>query len=392
MPRDQRLLTGRVVRVTAVGFATAGIVAACQAGADRDHAEVAAPSGLRVERVATSAQLPFSLFPRFGLLGDDSVCMLDRYEVELVCGTRTWRNVSRVAREGRGPGEVSESARLVRAPEAGLAVYDPGNRRLSFIGQDRRLTRSIPVDASLTPVGALSRDSVLMGLAQPFPSTFPTQEVRRVDTRSGETLAPVVLRFDPAVLNVDTAIMVDGVRAPDGRLLVRVGANGRLALAWYRADGAFEGLLSLPHYAPVFPTDRDVQQHMEEYRLIFRRPPPESEVRRFRERPLGLVRRSAARHVIQVDSAGRVWLLSTRPSETGTYVELFAGTEHIGALHLEGRVRAFQIAGSELAALVEPMEPDADGLYPQRLDWYRIVENPQGRPDDDAGRPRADRP
>src|SRR5690606_22264261 len=83
--------------------------------------------------------------------------------------------------------------------------------------------------------------------------------------------------------------------------------------------------------------------------------------------------RGAGARMLQVDGAGRAWGLSNRPSERGSFLELFDGVDHIGNIEVEGWVLAFHIREPVLAALVEDVETDALGLYPRRIRWYRIV-------------------
>jgi hypothetical protein len=60
-------------------------------------------------------------------------------------------------------------------------------------------------------------------------------------------------------------------------------------------------------------------------------------------------------------------------SDRGSFLEIFQGSDHLGALEVSGRVRGFQIVDSPLLVMVDSMEPDADGLHPRRFDWYRIT-------------------
>lgn len=359
-----------LVRVALLGLAA---LACAEAPGSSGGRAVNEPVGVALEPIRSSRPVPYSQFPALTLAGEDRVCLLDSYRVQVLCGDPGWREVRVVAREGRGPGEIGPTATLLSAPGGALAIEDGTNQRVSLLGVDGELVGTTAVPP-LSVASEVTEDSLYAGLGQPYPSVAPEARLRWVDARSGRVVDERLLRFDPGWVGADTAIIDGGVVAPDGRILVRVGARGEAQLAWYSAEGEFLGVLDFPALGTVYPTARDIEQHIEDYRLIFRRPPPEEEVRAYAERPLGRFRRSSVLRTVQVDRGGRAWVLATRHSERGSYLELFGGVEHLGAIELAGRVLAFQIRDSLLVALVEALEPNVEGLYPRRLDWYRIVD------------------
>jgi len=133
-------------------------------------------------------------------------------------------------------------------------------------------------------------------------------------------------------------------------------------------------MLEFPPHAPVYPTERDIEEHVEGYRMIFRRAPSQAEIDEYARKPMGWLPRGAAYRVLQIDAAGRAWVRSTRQSERGSFLEVFQSGHHLGAIGIMGRVVAFEIADSFLVALVESLEQTENGLYPRRLEWYRIVD------------------
>jgi hypothetical protein len=358
----------RSVRLPAIALAVAG-TAACQSGTVDVPTE---PDGIRLEHVLSSDQVPYSQTDEFAVLGGNELCMFDSYNVALLCGDRYWRNVSTVASEGSGPGEVLPHGGLLSAPHDGFAYLDRGNGRMSFFSTD-----GIYAGSATRLPGAIGNDigtdSIVAVFAQPIPSTRPTQRMFRVNAFSGVATDTVRLRFNPGLVGMDTAIIIDGLLAPDGRILARINSGGEGWLAWYAPDGEFTQLLDFPAFGPVYPSERDIEEHTAGYRLIFGRPPPEADIRRFAERPLGRLPRGSVHRTVQLDSEGRAWVVTTRPSELGSHIEIFEGSKHLGTLAVPGRLRGIQIVDSTLVAMVDAMEPDADGLYPRRFDWYRIV-------------------
>jgi hypothetical protein len=81
--------------------------------------------------------------------------------------------------------------------------------------------------------------------------------------------------------------------------------------------------------------------------------------------------RNALYRTVQTDAEGRVLVLTTERSSTGTYVEVYTGLDYAGRAHLRGRVLAIQVVDSILVALAEEM-PSTDLIPTRRLEWYRI--------------------
>jgi hypothetical protein len=364
-------VSGGVIRKLAV-LALAG-TASCSPDGD-DAGAVRAPEGVAVEPVVSSAQVPHSQFVEFALLGTHGVCLLDFYTVRVLCGDRHWQDVTTVAREGGGPGEIGRTPDLVSAPGGGFALADMQNRRVAFYDADREYVESTRLSVYFTAATELTDDSMVAGFSQPFPSVHPTQQLLRVDATTGVARSRTLMRFDPARLGVDTALVSGKVVGPDGRILATVGNRDSSAVAWFGPAGEFIELLDFPDWGTVYPGERDIEERGEDYRLIFRRPWPEAERREYAGTPLGRLRRGTGHRTLQVDAAGRAWVLGNRPSETGTFLELFDGATHLGSIELDGRVVGFQLADSILVALTEALEPGPDGLYPRRFDWYRVVE------------------
>lgn len=139
-------------------------------------------------------------------------------------------------------------------------------------------------------------------------------------------------------------------------------------------QGAFLELVDIPEFGTVYPSERDVEQMTAELAPIVSivpQPMRAKLIEEFRHRPQGRILRGGE---FQVDRADRLWVATTRPSQVGTHLAVFQRSRYLGNIEIPGRVLNFQIADSLLVVLVEELEPDGDGLYPRRLDWYRIVE------------------
>jgi hypothetical protein len=176
----------------------------------------------------------------------------------------------------------------------------------------------------------------------------------------------------PEVAGDDTSGYYGGHTAPGGELLLRL---GRHRLAWLTAAGEPIATIAVPGLEPQYPSERDVEEYAASLRRILGVPPEEEPVRAFRAREKPAIRARAFR----VDGAGRLWAATERPSARDSFLEVFDPSgAHLGAIEVEDQLIALEIHDALLMVLAEAREPDAEGFYPRRLDWYRIVERGEG--------------
>jgi hypothetical protein len=358
-------------------FATIpAILALSGCGDDAGVRSGEATGGVRLELVERSAELPFSESSGFAVAGNDRVCLLESYSVEIVCGDRGWRAYRVIAREGPGPGEIGPHGDLLTWTDGSVAYLD--RDRLSFFSTDLAYAGSVRVPAGLIPISS-TVDGTLE--TQGWPGGYGTLELRArtIDTETGEEARQVLLAVEPGQLDRDSAGMIMAAAAPGGRYLVRLSSPGWDGLAWFDRHGRFEGRTVLPDYGTVYPSERDVEETMAAARRLERiagERSLEDELQRYRDRPLGFFPRGSPTNLFQFDGRGRLWVRSTRPSETGSHLELFAGggpvPHHVATVEVAGRVQAFQVVDTLLVALAVGLEPDSVGVYPRRFDWYRI--------------------
>lgn len=366
------LPTARHIHRSVVSAIVVIAMAGMSACAPRGDASTSQPAGVHLEHVTSSGQVPYSEIPGLAIMDSNSVCLFDSYRVEILCGDRGWRNVTTVAREGSGPGEVGRSGRLLSAPRGGVAFLDVVNARITFFTSNREFAESVRIRRG-SPASDVLSDSTIVMFGQPAPATEPSQHVYRVDAGSGEVIETARIAFEPGLIGRDTAILTDGLIARDGRMLVRISSRGDSYLAWYAPDGRFVEMLEFPSREPVYPTERDIEEFAAGYRTIFRTAPPKADIDEYARKPMGRLPRGAAYRTMQIDATGLAWVLSTRHGERGSSLDVFESSRHLGAIEIAGRVVGFQIADSLLIALVDAVEQGVDGLYPRRLDWYRIV-------------------
>lgn len=178
-------------------------------------------------------------------------------------------------------------------------------------------------------------------------------------------------------LTIDTFALDVGDKATgatrlrDGGFVVRVASEPAIRLARYSADGDFTGLLRMPDVPPRLPDAREIEIFKEEFAGTPLGRASDRAVEGFSSRPMPRLARNLVNRTIQMDPDGRVLVLTTDRSSTGTYLEVYTGLEYTGRAHLRGRVLGIQMVDRILVALSEEM-PSDDLIPTRRLEWYEF--------------------
>lgn len=329
------------------------------------------PREVALKLVTRSGPLPYTEKNELTVVSPAHACIFDSYEFQFVCGDRAWTDTVRFGRKGHGPGELAEAGMLVNGP-GGLLVHVASMRqRLSLFTAEHEFLRSMRPPSWHFPLGDLDPDSVL-AMAQ---LTFAHNYGRVVwfSIPRDTIVEDHTYRFDASVIGKDTVYLSPPQLTPGGEVVFKAGKDH---LAWFSREGEFLAVAAPPDFGTVYPLERDVEERryaMERLSKVSGRPPRLERIEAFRHRPLGRIEQTTQGGKFRVDPSNRVWVTTTRPSEVGTYLAVFRRGEYLGEIEVPGRLLNFQIADSLLVALVEEVEPDGAGLYPRRLDWYRII-------------------
>jgi hypothetical protein len=347
-------------------------LAAAGGCAERGPSHTAQPGdGIMLELIARSAQIPYSRSESLAVPSPDRACIFDSYEIQIICGDRTWTDLVRGGRKGAGPGELGPSGYLVSAPDGQVAFIDSRNSRVSIFSNTLEFVRSTPLRTSLYPLGAISANWVLGGSTLPSYANLAQTRALWIDLDSGIIAREIVLRFEPESPLIDPITVIPALQANDGKILARM---GRGQLGWFSDDGAFIELLELPDFGPSYPTEYDVEQHIDEYTWVtLGRAPSEQQLREFRSQPLSRHLRGGADRALQVDKSDRIWIATTRRGTRGSSLDLVRGSQYVGSIEIDDQLIAFQITDTLLVALVASRHADESGLHPRRIDWYRIA-------------------
>lgn len=340
------------------------------AGCDEDGraAPPADPADVRLDLIARSHPLPLTSSNRVAVVGPDVACIFDSYEVVIACGDREWTSFRTFGNEGRGPGELLAGS-IVPGRAGTLWFVDMRQRRLSQFTPDGAFLGSAPMPGAVLPVGRVTDEGWFGGHHPPQPGGHGVLQVAWTSVHR-DTTYHQQFRVPEAALDAD-GILQGLIRMPNGEAIVAVGSS---RIAWFDSAGVYLGVLRVPDLEPTTPTERELAEKAEDGRRFHRligRPVPPDLLDPFRERLIGPRAWAPPIETLAGDDSGRLWMLSRRPSDAGTYVEVFERDGHRGAIELPGLVRSITVAGALLVALVD-MEPDEFGLGRKRLDWYRI--------------------
>lgn len=322
-------------------------------------------AGPRLHLVASSSRLPPSINQVVTLVSPRRACYIDSYRVLVLCGGRAWDRVDTIGSEGEGPGEYRKPLTLARAARDTLGVVDGRTGRLELFAADGSIVTSVHVPSGFAPLGA-PRDGVWAGTHFDFHDATWSAPVAWVSLEADSIVRRLKFR-DGIEADAPPGIAGPATRLRDGTLVFWPRRD--YVLARYAPDGRLLGTFGRPDFQRPMPSDRDVEEHREGYRSIFHHPLAEKDVEAFRKRREGAVLGGES---MAVDSAGRLWVATTRDHDRRSWLDVFRDEVYVTSVPVKGRLLGLDILGGTLVALVEGARRDGVGLYPRRLDWYRI--------------------
>lgn len=155
-----------------------------------------------------------------------------------------------------------------------------------------------------------------------------------------------------------------GVRCPHGE---HVFAVNRDVLARYTPQGEFIEEFTTPAAREELPNRRDLEEHREALRSIFRAPPNETQLREFASRP-----KKAFLPGPRCDDTSRLWVATSRDRDRFSYIDVFRGSTYLGSIRVRDRLLGFDVLRKALAVLVERRAREVDETDVRAIDWYTI--------------------
>ena len=307
------------------------------------------------------------------LLDENTVCTTESYEYRVYCTDVNGSEGGFFGRQGEGPGEFSDGfPDLLRGPDGTIGVIDSDLNRMSvfevasgaFVSQAR--LPGIYFQGAVSSFSSTLTGSSWLMERDSAGAMRTTTQFAEVDLGSGEVVWERVYgsRFKTKA-GCEPSGVLQGLFA--GTFSSRGSAvfplcRGQLLLFAAR-DDASGTLIRAPRYVLEYPSEREVQEHLESAGGFAMED-------RFRRTP-----KPYQRWPLVFDDQNRLWVVTSRGRNEGiSHLDVYSGPEFWGAVQVRHDALAIDVLGSTLVVLVDrPVGPgDADG-YPDRgVDWYDI--------------------
>ncbi len=332
-------------------------VVACSA----PEAEPGTLTLLPAERIA-AVEVPLSTNVSVALVDSSTACVVESYEVRVVCVRNDGSTVGAFGREGEGPGEFDGALRLLRGSNRRVGVSD--GDRLTIFEPSGTILSSVQVPFLFRPMAPFGQ--TVAGAYDMSGSATYTLPVAEIDLESGEF---VQQRLLPHPSNLGLPMECErgyttGALDPAGRMAFATCQS--VLVLW---DGDDVVTFKDPTYASELPSETDVETHRERWRLAFGAPPAESQMLVYAETPKWVT--VGGRSLIY-DDWGRLWVALQRDRHEFSYFSIFSDTTYVGSVRVRDRIEGYDLLGSTLAVLVDRLPDDPAGIPTRGVDWYRF--------------------
>jgi hypothetical protein len=341
----------------------------------------AADEAVFTPELIRTAAVPLSESAEVALLADErTACVIDSYEGQVRCVDGAGGVVGVFGREGEGPGEFGDPTHLARGDDGTVGVADPDLGRFTvFEPSGAYVSNAVfpgfePLRSFAALVSGLSLDYMVM-LGR---GAGPLMTRHDVSLATGEVLREEGSPIGP--WNIECGQVIHGI--PDhAQGWAFVACEGHLIFVGDTGDAT---VLRAPTYVPELPNERDVARLEETLRGFNReRGFPvsqgvEEQLESYRGTPKNY-HLSAGEHLF--DAANRYWIATGRDQHEWSWLDVYENAEYVGSVRVRDRLRAFDLLGSTLVALVDRQvgPDDGDGIPDRALDWYDIAELPFAR-------------
>ena len=309
-----------------------------------------------------AAEVPLSISASVALVDSSTACVVDSYEVRVVCVRNDGSTVGAFGREGEGPGEFDGGMRLLRGSDRRVGVSD--GDRMTIFEPSGSILSSVQVPFLFRPMAPFAQTVTgAFDMSGSEPYRMPVAEI---DLESGDFVQQRLLPH-PGELGLPVECergYSTGALGPAGRMAF--GTCQSVLVLW---DGDDVVTFTDPTYASELPSESDVERRRESWRLAFGFPPAESQMLEYAERPKWVT--IAGRSLIY-DDWGRLWVALERDRHEFSYFSIFSGTTYVGSVRVRDRIEGYDLLGSTLAVLVERLPDDPAGIPGRGVDWYRF--------------------
>lgn len=320
--------------------------------------------------------------PSIAWLGDTALVRIDAAEHQVIVTRLRDGEVRRVGRLGGGPGEFRTPFQLITDARGRIAVEDPSNQRVTIFGPDLRYLSSLTAYGGRN-VLLLRLDPGRLTVLYSPPMESPS--VGDVDI-SGDRLTD---RFE--VFARDTSIrsmITAGSRQfPSGFVGAIITRRGEIIIGnplTYRMTAFAPNGTPLRRFGrPEIPVAMETPAEAATRSGRLRRDLDGVRGSVASDRQLSLLANQAEKPrakphfeqaALATDTAGRLWVATTRVKGGMTEIDLFDSTgRFVQTVRVSDRVRALAVRLPLVAVLVERLKGDEEGL--DGIDLYRVREN-----------------
>lgn len=314
-----------------------------------------------------SSPTALSRNPSIALINDNTACVVDSYEHEILCLNRAGNQVGAFGGQGDGPGEFRFPRAVVRSLDQTVAVLDPLSSRATVFTTTGEFVAEVPLPEVFEPVSPIAETT----FGTYTPSFLSSDKVlAEIEVPSGAILWQRELR-SPAAMGLPAHCGLQWGAMNKGEVAVFGVCNSMLL--FYSPDaGGQTRVVESPTFADELPNHRDIEEFREGARFLFDGDTvPAAAVREFAETPKR--DRIVGRSMVY-DSSERLWVATQRDRDRFSYFDLYVDTAFVGSVQVRDRLLGFDILDSILVTLVErPFdEDDADGVPNRGIDWYDL--------------------
>jgi hypothetical protein len=350
----------RVAWRLANGAALAGLASAagCEPAAEKED---------RLPEVVLSGEsepVPYSENFSVSLVDSTRVCMIRSYETEVVCGDRTWSEITAFGRVGDGPGEFRSPFHVVRGPDGSVGVVDGALSRLTVFDAGGQVVISTRTPFLFQPIAPFG--STVTGRYATAGEVSPGTPVATVRLQSQEVISD---RMFPHPSEVGMSTVADrglagGAKSPNGEITFLTGVDDFVE---YTGEGEVAGTFAAEGFREENPSARDIEEFSS--RQFLGSLPGEAEVQRFSEESKRYMHPGTS---MKYDDSGRLWVLTLRDRDVVSYFDVYFEREWLGSVEVRDRAYGFDVLGDQLVVLVERAARDDEGLPVRAFDWYRV--------------------
>ena len=352
-------------------WAVAAILALAATACQNEPARNAVPTPLALLPAAVSPA-PLSVSKSIALTDEETACVVDSFEVQVVCRGREGEEVVAFGREGDGPGEFHSLSLVARVSLGRLGVVDGRLNRLTIFNASGDRVSEVALPPMYLADGI--RRATVFGSEVDLAAFSPgdsilTRIYSAVDINLGEFTWK---RGDlNGIADTECGGLDKGVPRPGAGYVFWACRRELIFLDDRDANAAM--VVTSPAYQEELPSERDVEAFAEGLtrlggRMAMPRSATNPYVETFREEPNRWFNVPGA---LAYDSKDRLWVATTLDRDTFSYFEIWIGTEYAGSVRVRDRAMGFDLFQNTLAVLVE-RQPGPDGIAPRGIDWYDI--------------------